>query len=86
VAGERVVLIPSGSTNADESDLLSPIALLLVLSLAAGSVLFSLAAIPRAWTFRYGFAGRIADVRASLRLVGIGLILESVVIALMLTR
>lgn len=84
VAGERAALIPSASPNADESGLLSPIAWLLLLSFAAASVLFSLAAIPRAWTLRYGFVGRLADVRGGLRLAAMVLIVESVVIALML--
>jgi hypothetical protein len=84
VAGERAALIPSASPNADESGRLSPIAWLLLLSFAAAGVLFSLAAVPRAWTIRYGFVGRLADVRGGLRLVAIVLIVESVVIALML--
>jgi hypothetical protein len=60
--------------------------LLLVLSLAAASLLLSLASIPRAWTVRYAFAGRLVDIRGGLGLAGTILIVESVVVTLVLMR
>jgi hypothetical protein len=84
VAGERAVLIPSG--DAADSSRLSAINLLLILSLTSAALLLSLAAVPRAWTVRYGFAGRLLDVRAGLRMAGTILIVESVVVALTVMR
>jgi hypothetical protein len=86
VAGERAVLLPSPSSDASDSRRLSAISLLLILSLAAAGLLLSLAAVPRAWTLRYGFVGRLGDVRAGLRMAGTILIVESAVVALMLMR
>jgi hypothetical protein len=86
VAGEQAVVIPLSANDADDSSRLSASGLLLILSLAAAGLLLALAAIPRAWTFHYGFAARLDDIRVGLGMAGTLLLVESVLVALMLTR
>lgn len=86
VAGEQAVVIPLSVNDADDSSRLSASGLLLILSLAAAGLLLALAAIPRAWTFHYGFAARLGDIRVGLGMAGTLLLVESVFVALMLTR
>jgi hypothetical protein len=86
VAGERALLISPVPSDAGEAGRLSPINLLLILSLAAAGVLLTVAAVPRAWMLRHGFVARLGDARAGLRMAGTILIVESVVVALMVMR
>jgi hypothetical protein len=84
VAGERAVLLPLSSRDAeDESGQLSAISPLLILAFAASALLLALAAMPPAWSVRYGLTARLVDVRVGMAMAGAIILVESVLVTLM---
>jgi hypothetical protein len=71
----------------EESSELSGTRLLLILSFGASALLLVLAAVPPAWSLRFpGYSARLVDVRDKIAMAGCLLLVESGVIALILTR
>jgi hypothetical protein len=86
VGGERAGFLPLSSRDAEEeSGPLSAISPLLIFAFAASALLLTLAAMPSAWSVRYGFSARLFDVRVGMAMAGAIILVESVVVTLMLS-
>jgi hypothetical protein len=86
VAGVGAVPLQVSSRDAeDEGGQLSAISPLILLSFAASALLLALAALPPAWSVRYGSLARLVDLRVGMAMAGAIILVESVVVTLMLS-
>jgi hypothetical protein len=69
----------------DESSTISLMNSLLILTFAVSVLLLTLAAVPPTWSGRFAFSARLYNVRGPMVMAGGILLLESGLLALMLT-
>ena len=83
VARRTNVPLPLSSSVDDESKL-SALSSVLILTFGASALLLAVAAMPPAWSVRFGVAAHLADVRGGMALVGGSVLLGSGLAALVL--
>jgi hypothetical protein len=79
----RRVLSPGAGD--DDSDGLSVLGPVLILTFGVSMLLLGLAAVPLAWSRRLGLSAHLANVRGALAVVGVFILLDTAVLALLFT-
>jgi hypothetical protein len=77
--------VVSSRVGDDDSDALSALGPVLILTFGVSMLLLGLAAVPVAWGRRFGFSVHLANVRGALAVVGLFILLDSAVLALLFT-
>lgn len=69
----------------DDSDGLSALGPVLILTFGVSTLLLGLAAVPLAWSRRFGLSVHLANLRGALAVIGLFILLDTAVLALLFT-
>lgn len=75
--GTTLSLTPPSSVPEEETSAIAAMNSLLIFTFGASALLLALAAIPPAWSVRFGLSAHLADVRGGMALAGGGVLVGS---------
>jgi hypothetical protein len=75
----------SSGVRDDDSDGLSALGPVLILTFGVSTLLLGLAAVPLAWSRRLGLSVHLANIRGALAVIGLFILLDTAVLALLFT-